>query len=349
MPIPRRWQDMRGPETPLGEVIESFMIQRSDLSEVTLRNYRLALRTFARWCEQELERPVVVGDVESNTVAAYLSFRKSAASAELARVGWVALRSLAKYPAEARIHSDEGESVLRHVRQPKVKEERRRNLTDNEHWRVIERASEGEQGPRDHAIVITLLGTGLRRAELIGLQLADLDLGERLLRVRASTSKSVHPREIAVPSEVVKVLDRYVNDYRRGDTSDDAPLFTDRRGGRLTGQAVRRLFDRLKARTGVRDLCAHMLRHTWATNYNRSKSGSTFDLQVEGGWTTARMVERYCKARPLAERRRAPSPFTAPRAARAEAERRPAEKRPPQQRSVLSGMRTRDGAITTDL
>lgn len=145
------------------------------------------------------------------------------------------------------------------------------------------RASEGEQGARDHAIVVTLLGTGLRRAELIGLRIADLDLGERRLRIRGSTSKSVHPREITLPPEVVKVLDRYVHDYRRGDNEDEAPLFTDRRGNQLTGQAVRRLFDRLKTRTGIRDLCAHMLRHTWATNYNRSKSGSTFDLQVEGG------------------------------------------------------------------
>ena len=94
MPIPRRWQDMRGPETPLGEVIESFLIQRSDLADATSANYRLALRTFAKWCEREVSRPAVVGDIEPNTVGAYLNHRKSTASAELARVGWVALRSL---------------------------------------------------------------------------------------------------------------------------------------------------------------------------------------------------------------------------------------------------------------
>ncbi len=113
---------------------------------------------------------------------------------------------------------------------------------------------------------------------------------------------------------------------------------------RLSGstvQAVKRLFDRLKVRTGIRDLCAHMLRHTWATNYNRSGSGTSFDLQVEGGWTTPRMVDRYCKIRPLAERRRAPSPFSAPRAAIANAEKRPAEMRPPQQRNVLALRRVR--------
>ena len=188
-------------------------------------------------------------------------------------------------------------------------------------------------------MVCRLLGTGLRRAELIGLRISDLNLAERLLGVRASTSKSVHARDIAIPPEVLKELDRYLNDFRPGESDDDDPLFTDRRGGPLTGQAIRRLFDRLKVRTGIRDLCAHMLRHTWATNYNRSGSGSAFDLQIEGGWTTGRMVERYCKVRPLAERRRAPSPFSAPRAAAAHAGKRPAEKRPPQQKSALSGKR----------
>src|SRR2546426_6307455 len=64
----------------------------------------------------------------------------------------------------------------------------------------------------------------------------------------------------------------------------------------------------------------------------RSGSGSKFDMQVEGGWTTGRMVERYCKARPFEERRKAPSPFTASRAAQK-------EKRPSQQRSGLDGNR----------
>lgn len=332
---PRRWQDMRGADTPLGEVIESFLIHRGDLSEVTVRNYRFTLAAYARWCGQQFGRPAVLGDIEPGMVEEYLRHRKLSGSAEQARVAWVALRSLARYLAEMRIRSDEGDSVLRRVRQPKVKDEQRRNLTDAEMWRLIERAASGETGERDRAIVVMLLGTGLRRGELVALRLADVDLVERSLQVRATTSKSVHPRQIAMPVEVVKELDRYINDFRRGDDDEDAPLFTNRHGGPLTGQAMRRLFDRLKVRAGIRDLCTHMLRHTWATNFNRSGSGNSRDLQIEGGWTTSRMVERYCKVRPLAERRRAPSPFSAPRAAATHSGKRPAEIRPPQQGNVL--------------
>jgi hypothetical protein len=84
-----------------------------------------------------------------------------------------------------------------------------------------------------------------------------------------------------------------VHDHRTGSAEPDDPLFTDRHGRALTGNAVRKLFERLKTRTGIRDLCAHMLRHTWATNFHRSGSGSRFDIAGRGrleNWTDGRAV-----------------------------------------------------------
>jgi hypothetical protein len=72
--------------------------------------------------------------------------------------------------------------------------------------------------------------------------------------------------------------------------------------------------------------------------FHRSRSGTRFDLMVEGGWTTGRMVERYTKARPFEERRKAPSPFTASR--NALKEKRPSEKWPSQKISGLNEKRT---------
>ena len=39
---------MRGPETPLEGMVDSFIVHRSDLSEATVRNYRVALKAFTR-------------------------------------------------------------------------------------------------------------------------------------------------------------------------------------------------------------------------------------------------------------------------------------------------------------
>lgn len=324
---PLRWSDMRDPTTPLKEVVDSFLMHRHDLSPATAANYRHQLGLFYAWGEKQLERPLQVADVEPGGVNVYLNYRKNTVSAHSAHAAWKALRSFAGFLAERGLRSEQGGSVLRFVRAPKVKDDPRRALTDEEMLRLIQHAADGEMGARDRAIVWTLLGCGLRRAEICALRLGDVDLRERRLHVRAATSKSIHSRDVTIPVEVVKELDVYL-DGRMGPADEDDPLFTDRRGRPLTGTAVHKLFERLKVRTGIRDLSAHMCRHTWATNFHRSSSGSRFDLQVEGGWTTGRMVERYCKARPFEERRRAPSPFTAWRAALSG--KRPTGKTPPQ-------------------
>src|SRR2546427_12460333 len=169
---------------------------------------------------------------------------------------------------------------------------------------------------------------GIRDLTVTGVQTCALPI--------SATSKSGEARDVTLHLEAAKELDTYVNDVREGGSDPDAPLFTDRSGQALSGNAVRKLFDRLKVSTGITDLCAHMLRHTWATNYHRSASGSRFDLQAEGGWRTGRMVERYTKSRPFEERRRGPSPLTAFR--EATKGKRPAGKRPSQQESGLTAM-----------
>lgn len=328
---------MRDARTALLDVVESYLVHRHDLSVVTASNYRRAICAFAHWCTERLGH-ATVSDLEGGTVEAYLSHLRLTVSAQTARSAWVALRSLSKYLAERRIHSEHGESVLRLVRMPKVKDEVRRALSDDEMWRLIERSGDGESGPRDSAVVWTLLGCGLRRAELVGIRLGDVDLSERKLHIRAATSKSVHARDANIPPEVAKVLNGYIADHRPGSPETAAAVFMDRRGQPLTGNGVRKLFERLRVRANIPDLSAHMLRHTWATNFHRSGSGSRFDLMTEGGWTTGRMVERYTKARPFEERRRAPSPFTASR--NALKEKRPSEKWPSQKISGLAAKRT---------
>lgn len=308
---------MRGEDTPLEEVTRSFLLHRHDLAASTAWAYSYNLGSFERWCTATYERQAVVGDVEPGVVNAFLAQRRTQGSAEQARTAWVALRSLGAFLAEQRIHHANGESVLRSVRQPKVKDPGRRALTDTEMWRLIDRAgSASRHARRDRAMVVTLLGAGLRAGELIGLRLNDLDFEQRLIKVAGATSKSGQTRDVTMVREVAAALDAYLADERPKADADDEPVFVTERGHALTRSGVTQLFDRLKARTGIRDLCAHMCRHTWATNFRRAGSGDVFDLQAEGGWSDLRMVRRYSKMRPLDERRRAPSPFAAARRAK---------------------------------
>src|SRR5205823_8722732 len=137
---------------------------------------------------------------------------------------WKSLRSFATFLAERRILTDDGASVLRHIRAPRIKDEPRRALSDDELLRLLVHASQGETGQRDRAIVMTLLVCGIRRGELCGLRIGDINLGERRLHVRAATSKSGEARDVTLHLEAAKELDTYINDVREGGTDPEAPL-----------------------------------------------------------------------------------------------------------------------------
>jgi hypothetical protein len=54
-----------------------------------------------------------------------------------------------------------------------------------------------------------------------------------------------HSRHVTAPIETLKALDTYVHDHRVRSAEPDDPLFADRYGHALTGNAVRTLFERL--------------------------------------------------------------------------------------------------------
>ena len=59
----------------------------------------------------------------------------------------------------------------------------------------------------------------------------------------------------------------------------------------------------------MRDLSAHLLRHTWATAFMRVPGASLLELKRQGGWERWEMVERYSHAVPMADRTRLPNPL----------------------------------------
>src|SRR5262249_53549904 len=153
---PMRWADMRDERTPLLQVAESFLIQRQDLSPATASNYKRRFGDFNAWCATQFGRDALVSDLEGGTVNEHLAHLRATVSAQTARSAWVALRSLAQFLAERRIHDDHGQSALVLVKMPRVKDEWRRALGDEEMFRLIEEASRGEFGYRDNVLVLTL-------------------------------------------------------------------------------------------------------------------------------------------------------------------------------------------------
>lgn len=125
---------------------------------------------------------------------------------------------------------------------------------------------EDPRGLRDKAILETLYGTGIRISELTGLDLEDMDLGERELRVMGKGS-----RERVVP--IGEAAEQAIKDYlahgrpRMAKASGQRAFFLNQRGGRLTRQGAWELVKRYAGRVGLKDkMTPHTLRHSCATH-----------------------------------------------------------------------------------
>ena len=127
----------------------------------------------------------------------------------------------------------------------------------------------GPRGLRDRAMVEVLYATGVRRAELLALDLGDLDHDERDVIVRAG--KGGKGRRIPITRSAYAVVRDYL-DEARGALQSSHPdsyhsLFLSHRGRRLDEMSVHRLLH--SARKGARlrkEVTPHTLRRSFATH-----------------------------------------------------------------------------------
>jgi integrase/recombinase XerC len=113
-------------------------------------------------------------------------------------------------------------------------------------------------GPRDRAILELLYATGVRVAELSGLDVEDVDLRDGAVRVLGKGGKE---RIVPMGGPAIEALRAYLGERASG------PLLKNARGGRLTVRSIHRIV-RARARAAglARRVTPHTLRHTFATH-----------------------------------------------------------------------------------
>jgi integrase/recombinase XerC len=127
-----------------------------------------------------------------------------------------------------------------------------------------EEASDFE-GLRDRVIVELLYITGIRRAELIGIRLSDLDLESRTLRVLGKRNKE---RIIPLISGVLPQIDAYLMARQEAFPESDSPfLFLSASGNKLYETLVYRIINKWLGTVSEKvKKSPHILRHTFATH-----------------------------------------------------------------------------------
>jgi site-specific recombinase XerD len=141
---------------------------------------------------------------------------------------------------------------------------------------------------RDTALLMLLLDTGARRAEMVGLTLDDVDLELDVLLV---LGKGRRERTLPFGRRAGEALDRYLRARARHKHAALPWLWLGQKG-RLTDQGLVMMLRRRGARAGLPGLHAHQLRHTFAHEW-LAQGGAETDLMRIAGWKSRSMLQRY--------------------------------------------------------
>lgn len=193
--------------------------------------------------------------------------------------------------------AEEGEvktSPMAKMRPPRLPEAPPPVLTDTQLRKLLE-ACERDRTPmgrRDEAIIRMLVDTGIRRGELLGLRVSDVDLDDGLLTV---TGKGDRTRRVPIGATTVRALDRWIRARAKRPDAREPWLWLGRKG-RLGETGIAQLV-RARGREAGLDvrLHPHLFRHAYADSMLAAGMQET-DLMAVAGWKSRDMVSRYAAA-----------------------------------------------------
>lgn len=256
---------------PLDEAVERFLeYLRNErrCSPHTVAAYQRDLQQLSDFAVERLEHsPVLIGEVDVLVLRGWLGMlARTRAATSIARK-MAAARTFFRFLFRRRlVHSDPASGLA----SPKLRKPLP-TLVDVDAAKEIVEAPDvsTREGCRDRAMLELLYASGLRVSELAGLNVRDLDLSARTVRVLGKGGKE---RIVPFGPPCAKALSAYLaqrSSWRHPSTGelDATAVFVSPRGKRLGVRAIQTLVHRYGALgAGRADLHPHALRHTCATH-----------------------------------------------------------------------------------
>jgi site-specific recombinase XerD len=174
----------------------------------------------------------------------------------------VALRRFFRYLVVERLRPDDPTTG---IEPPKLPKRLPAVLNEDEVARLLRTAPPAGrtdfQRLRDRAVLEVLYASGIRRAEVAGLNLHDVDLDRRVMRV---TGKGNKQRTVLINDAAAEAMRLYLGHRPR--TGDEA-FFVGRRGNRLGVRAVWAIVKTVEKLSGLTvAVSPHVMRHSFATH-----------------------------------------------------------------------------------
>jgi len=239
------------------------------IASETVISVRRRLDDLGCWLKNRRPRPkleAVGSDLLIAYIRARMAYRAKATVAGLMSV----LRGFGNFLVRRGIW---GENPLRWMKGPKlgVYNQVARRLSSSTLQRLWEKAATGRQGYHRYLWIVALsllYGTGLRRGELVRLNVSDWSSEDGTLKIDGR--KTGRERQVAVPELTWRCLETYLprrqNHLEALASRSEPALLIDKDGGRLSGHALSLALKRLAARAGLEGATLHQFRHSCASD-----------------------------------------------------------------------------------
>ena len=264
---------------PNSEVIALFidyLLSERRYSPLTVRNYRHDVLSFCAWGEASAESEFSLLEARTEDIREWIVFLSDERDERGRRLRSVAsvnravasIRSLYKFLRRKRIIERD---ILVGLSLPRAPRRLPAYVPESRMKDVVERIfsdldSADYRTARDAMLVFLIYASGVRLAEVVGIDVEDFEDDFRLLRVLGKGDKErMVPLVERLRTEVKRYIERFLADKICKKTKN--ALFLSMRGERISRSDVQRSVARLLRECGVQGkLSPHVLRHTFATH-----------------------------------------------------------------------------------
>lgn len=287
--------------------LEHLRLERR-LSPHTLESYGRDLRVAIQWFEQRGMDSWA--RLSQHHIRQYIATRhRQGFSAKSLHRELSALRSLYNFLLrEKQLESNPAQGV----RAPKIRRKLPATLDVDQISRLLEIDDNSPVALRDRAVMELFYSSGLRLAELIGLNLGDIDLKEQLVEVIGKGTKA---RRVPVGRQAKEAIEQWLEIRPLMASPDETALFVGVRGKRISRTTIHRQLHDWAVRQGApRNIHPHLFRHSFASHLLESSGdlravqellghANISTTQIYAHLNFQHLAEVYDKAHPRARKK----------------------------------------------
>tara|TARA_R110000782_G_scaffold17576_1_gene48945 strand:- start:2987 stop:3886 length:900 start_codon:yes stop_codon:yes gene_type:complete len=248
---------MQSSETLL---LESFIKTLHHLSEHTRSAYQRDLSSLQKFCEkQEINR---WSDLDGRQVRGFVASRhREGIGGRSLQRNLSAIRSFYRYLLdEAKVKNNPAEGIIA----PKTPRKLPNVLDTDQTVQLVEIEEQDGLSVRDRAMLELIYSSGLRLAELISINMGDIDYSDRILNV---TGKGKKMRSVPVGQHAIKAIKNWLKIRQSMVNKNENALFISQRGKRISPRSVQERLKQWAIKQGLPShVHPHMLRHSFASH-----------------------------------------------------------------------------------